>query len=127
MKQALGRIGRAALFAIAAVASAEAAVPEGWFIAGSAPTKYDFDTDGTAAGEGAHSAFIRAKAADIAASGFGTLMQTIAADNFSGKRIRLSGMLRTQDATRGPATGKARAKAIRRPSPRAGLRCRTRS
>ncbi|MDB5972732.1 MAG: transcriptional regulator [Hydrocarboniphaga sp.] len=70
----------------------------GWITAGSAPADYDFGTDTTQAVQGTSSAYIKAKAAT--AGGFGTMMQTISADHYRGKRVQLSAMLKTQDARR---------------------------
>ncbi len=79
--------------------TAWAAAPTGWIIAGSAPADYEFALDTTTAASGKHSASITAKPG-ARPGGFGTLMQTIAADDYRGSRVRLSGYLRTQDANR---------------------------
>lgn len=71
------------------------APPKGWMIAGSAPQQYVFGTDKCDNGK---CAFIKSKTATP--SGFGTLMQLIAADAYRGKRLRLSAMLKTADANR---------------------------
>jgi len=69
-----------------------------WFIAGSAPDDYQFVFDATASATGN----IQSIAAKLNArvDGFGTLMQRIAADDYRGKRCRLSGYLRTDSAAR---------------------------
>jgi hypothetical protein len=79
--------------------STHAAVPPGWINAGSAPADYVFDVDTTTAVNGKHSALITSKPG-AKGGGFGTLMQTIAADNYRGGRWRLSGYLRTESANR---------------------------
>lgn len=76
-----------------------AAAPPGWTIAGNAPTDYSFAVDPTTAASGKRSASIAANP-NARPNGFGTLMQTIAADDFRGSRVRLSGYLRTQAANR---------------------------
>ncbi|HEY4212806.1 MAG TPA: hypothetical protein VGM84_15090 [Steroidobacteraceae bacterium] len=76
-----------------------AVVPPGWGVSGSAPTDYEFAVDTTTAASGKASASIAAKAG-ARKGGFGTLMQTIAADNYRGSRWRLSGYLRTDAASR---------------------------
>jgi hypothetical protein len=81
----------------AAFAASPAPAP-GWITAGSAPADYDFGTDAAQAAEGASSAYIKAKQAPSA--GFGTMMQTILADHYRGKRVKLSAALKTQDAKR---------------------------
>lgn len=82
----------------ASTQAAPMAAAPGWITAGSAPADYDFGTDTTQAAEGASSAYIKAKQAPSA--GFGTMMQTILADHYRGKRVRFSGLLKTQDAKR---------------------------
>jgi hypothetical protein len=79
------------------VSTATAEVPSGWHIAGSAPTEYEFSQTATAA-SGKYGALIAAKSEK--ASGFGTLMQTIAADAYRGARWRLSGFMKTEQAGR---------------------------
>jgi hypothetical protein len=74
-------------------------VPAGWNVAGSAPKDYEFARDGSTAASGRFSARIAAKGG-APSNGFGTLMQTIAADSYRGSRVRLSGYLKTQGAGR---------------------------
>jgi hypothetical protein len=74
---------------------AHASPPKGWLIAGSAPGNYDIGVTAGSRHPGDKNAFIRAR---TNSSGFGTLMQTISANAYHGKRVRLSGFLRTQDA-----------------------------
>jgi hypothetical protein len=85
----------ASLIALALTSAAQAAtLPTGWHVAGSSPKEYDM---GTAQATNVHDgwqAFIHARPG---ASGFGTLMQTIDATAYRGKRVRLTGALRTQD------------------------------
>ncbi len=69
--------------------------PKGWFITGSAPQQYVFGTENCTNGK---CAFIKAKTGTP--SGFGTLMQEVVADNYLGKRLRLSALLKTVDADR---------------------------
>lgn len=76
-------------------ADTPSAPPKGWFVAGSTPAQYVFGTDKCANGK---CAFIKAKTE--APTGFGTLMQMIAADKYLGKRLRLSAMLKTSGANR---------------------------
>ena len=67
-------------------------VPQGWFKAGNSPDDYEVGTDDSVRRTGAASAYVKARVA--APRGFGTLMQAFAADEYRGKRIRLSGYLR---------------------------------
>jgi len=71
---------------------------KGWLIAGSTPRDFEFGTarvDGTSG----KCAFIKAKIAP-SPSGFGTLMQEVASDNYRGKRLRVSATIKTADAER---------------------------
>lgn len=79
------------------VSNATAEVPAGWHVAGSAPTQYEFSQAATAV-SGKYGALIAAKSET--AGGFGTLMQTIAADDYRGARWRLSGFMKTEKAGR---------------------------
>jgi hypothetical protein len=87
----------ALILAVVSVGSVVADIPAGWQVAGSAPKDYEFSHDGTTAAGGKFSASITAKSG---ATGFGTLMQMIDADNYRGARWKLSGYLKTNDATR---------------------------
>lgn len=69
--------------------------PKGWFVAGTTPDQYVFGTDKCA---NSKCAFIKAKA--DAPTGFGTLMQMIAADKYIGKRLRLSAVLKSSHVFR---------------------------
>jgi len=81
------------------ILAALAGVPAGWMVAGSSPKDYDFSQDANTASSGHYSALIAAKPGVIP-SGFGTLMQTIDAENYRGGRWKLTGYLKTSDATR---------------------------
>jgi hypothetical protein len=76
-----------------------AAVPAGWIVAGSSPKDYEFSQDSNTASSGHYSALIAARPG-VVPNGFGTLMQTIDAENYRGGRWRLSGYLKTSGATR---------------------------
>jgi hypothetical protein len=95
MKRSLALVAAMAFFGT----QAGAAVPAGWFVAGDKPAEYTFDTDSTVTRDGARSAVIRAKTPN--AAGFGTLMQTLNAQNYVGSRVRLSAYLRSDDVRRG--------------------------
>jgi len=64
--------------------------PKGWFMAGNKPENYHsgVDADGTA--------FLASKS-DAATEGFGTMMQSIKADNYAGKRVRLRASVRSEN------------------------------
>jgi hypothetical protein len=76
-----------AAVALSAVALC-AAVPRGWYLAGSKP--HD-----AAQYNGHRVAYLKAVTADP--TGFGTLMQDFRADDYSGKRVRFSAMLKTEN------------------------------
>ena len=76
-----------------------AAAPHGWGLAGSRPTAYDTGVDPVVLYAGAPSAFLRSKENPV--KGFGTLMQSIAADDYRGKRIRFSGYVRADQVKEG--------------------------
>lgn len=87
----------AALLSMPPVLADDAAsiAPKGWIIAGSAPQQYVIGSEKCANGK---CAFIKARSG--APTGYGTLMQEVAADNYRGKRLRLSALLKTADAGR---------------------------
>jgi hypothetical protein len=87
------------LSSLGAIATTRAEIPTGWIIAGSAPKDFEFSRDLNEAWQGHKSALISAKPG-VASNGFGTLMQTISAENYRGGRWRLSGYLKTKDAAR---------------------------
>jgi hypothetical protein len=96
----------AALLAVAFACGAHAEVPKGWFLTGSAPADYDVGTEAGTRHPGDRNAFIRAKSSlptpekKDEQSGFGSLAQAIDAGAYRGQRVRVSGFLRTRDATR---------------------------
>ena len=73
----------------------QSSVPSGWNIAGSKPKDYDMGKDSKTAHSGSSSAFIHSNQATI--QGFGTLMQTFKADIYFGKRVRMTGFIKTGD------------------------------
>lgn len=76
-------------------------VPKGWIVAGSHPKSYDM---GTATGEGRdgkNCATIRS--IDTKIRGFGTLMQNADPQQYWGKRIKLTGWVKTKDVKKGAA------------------------
>jgi hypothetical protein len=66
-----------------------------WMIAGSHPKSYDMGIDKGAGKDGNNAATIRSTAKKI--HGFGTLMQICQAKGFHGKRIKMSGMVKTEN------------------------------
>jgi erythromycin esterase-like protein len=90
------------LFALGALAygsrptAVTAEPPKGWFVAGSHPQNYDMSVDTTVKHSGRASAHIKFIAAN--AEGFGTLMQMFKADDYRGKRVRMSAWMRSENA-----------------------------
>jgi len=72
-------------------------LPTGWFKAGSVPKSYDMGVDKGAGQNGGNAATI--KSIDKKINGFGTLMQNCLPDNYLGKRVRMSGMVKTKDVS----------------------------
>ena len=70
-------------------------LPESWMAAGSKPKDYDMGKDSKVFHSGSSSAFIRSNQSSI--QGFGTLMQTFKADMYFGKRVRMTGFIKTED------------------------------
>ncbi|MBL1280979.1 MAG: hypothetical protein COA33_011935 [Fluviicola sp.] len=70
-------------------------LPKGWFKAGSKPVNYDMGTDSKVFKTGTSSAFIASTAKKI--KGFGTLMQTCSAKNYLGKKIKLTGFIKSEN------------------------------
>lgn len=74
---------------------AHANVPRGWFMAGSKPQEFEAGVDAEHAYQGRVSAFLKSKQSSV--DGFGTLMQSIRAEQYRGKRVRLSGFVNSQE------------------------------
>ncbi len=72
-------------------------LPTGWFKAGSDPKSYDMGIDKGAGQNGKNTATIKSNAKKI--KGFGTLMQNCLPDNYLGKRVRMTGMVKTKDVS----------------------------
>ena len=68
-----------------------------WIMAGSNPGSYEFGLDQGADYKGSRVVFLQSRTPD--ASGFGTMMQVIAPDDFRDKRVRLSGFVWGHDVS----------------------------
>lgn len=85
---------------LAPLAMAAADLPAGWIKAGSHPGEYEMGVDTATRREGSKaSGFIRAKAVEL--HGFGTLMQMADPGEFRGKRVRLSGWVKSEKVQSG--------------------------
>jgi len=71
--------------------------PAGWFLAGTSPSSYRTGVDRAIAYEGRPSAYLQSNAPAV--DGFGTMMQSIDAEAYAGKRIRLRALVESQDVT----------------------------
>ena len=74
--------------------------PEGWHKNGAKPDSYVVGVDSTQTWGGMPSAYVQSLTPEVE-KGFGGMMQTTAADNYVGKRVRLSGWIKTEDANQG--------------------------
>ena len=70
-------------------------IPNGWFPAGSNPSEYEMGTDNSIFQNGRACAYIKSKSPKE--KQFGTLMQTISAEYYLGKRLQLSGYIKSED------------------------------
>lgn len=73
-------------------------LPRNWHKAGTDPGKYEMSIAKGAAKNGGNAATIRSTEKDI--DGFGTLMQSCAPRNFLGKRVRMSGQMKSLNVTK---------------------------
>ncbi len=69
--------------------------PVGWAKRGSMPASYDMGIEKGTGINGSDAATIKSKKKKI--DGFGTLLQACVADTFRGKRVRMSGYMRSED------------------------------
>ena len=72
-------------------------IPEGWFKAGSKPKSYDMGIDTASGQNGSNASTI--KSIDKEIPGFGTLMQNSSPADYLGRRIRMTGNLKTKDVS----------------------------
>ena len=72
-------------------------LPAGWFNAGSKPKSYEMSIDKGAGQDGKNAATI--KSIDKMIDGFGTLMQQSRPDKYLGKRVRMTGLVKSENVT----------------------------
>ena len=70
-------------------------IPDGWIVAGSQPKKYEMGIDKGKGQNGKNAATIKSVSKKI--KGFGTLMQYFLPEKYLGKRIRMSGYMKSKD------------------------------
>lgn len=83
------------LLLVAGMAFDNYELPKNWHKSGSDPGKYEMGIDKGAAKDGGNAATIKSIDKDI--SGFGTLMQSCSPAQYTGKRVRMSGLMRSRD------------------------------
>jgi hypothetical protein len=69
-------------------------IPKGWFSAGSKPTEYEMGLDKSVFQNGNSCAYLKSK--EPKNNEFGTLMQIITSENYIGKRLRLTGYIKSE-------------------------------
>jgi hypothetical protein len=69
--------------------------PSGWFNAGSKPQSYEMGIDKGVGQSGKNAATIKSK--DLKIDGFGTLMQQCSPDKYLGKRVRMTGYVKSEN------------------------------
>ena len=69
---------------------------KGWFLAGSKPSSYEIGVVNDSERKG-KVGFLKSK--EKVKGGFGTIMQTFSSENYLGKKLKLSGYIKTQDVT----------------------------
>jgi hypothetical protein len=69
--------------------------PKGWLLAGSKPANYRTGVDRATIYQGQPSAYLQSSVPNT--DGFGTLMQSIDATNYAGKRLRFRASVKSQD------------------------------
>jgi hypothetical protein len=72
-------------------------VPKGWFVAGSDPDSYTMSVDKGSGQNGKNAATIKSTEKKI--KGFGTLMQDCLPDQYLGKRVKFSAMIKTENVS----------------------------
>ncbi len=85
------------LFVVTALTLLSFALPENWFKAGSKPKSYEMGIDKAAGRDGKNAATIKSIDKDI--DGFGTLMQMCKPGKYLGKRVRMSGYMKSENVS----------------------------
>lgn len=90
-----GKIFKSLVVAVSVTAILSFDLPKGWYKSGSAPEKYEMGVEFGSGRASKYAATIQSNARRI--HGFGTLMQNISADKYRGKKIKLSGYMKSYD------------------------------
>jgi hypothetical protein len=89
------RVATGAAVALATCVLVHASVPRGWFLAGTKPAEYEAGIDAGQPYQGHASAFLKSRTLSV--DGFGTLMQSVRAERYIGKRVRISGLVKSRE------------------------------
>ncbi|HEX2866058.1 MAG TPA: hypothetical protein VHO03_03400 [Ignavibacteriales bacterium] len=73
----------------------DGSIPKGWIKAGTDSKSYEVGIEKGAGNDGSNAAYIKSIKADI--KGFGVLLQGFSAEKYLGKRVRLSGYMKSKD------------------------------
>lgn len=76
-------------------------LPKGWFKAGTDPSKYEMGVENGAGQDGKNAATIQSIEKRI--NGFGTLMQNCSPEKYAGKRVRMTGYMKSKDVAESAA------------------------
>jgi hypothetical protein len=82
---------------VGSISVLSANVPRGWFMAGTKPAEYEAGIDSEQTYQGQGSAFLKSKRPSV--DGFGTLMQSINAAQYKSNKVRLSGLVKSEEVT----------------------------
>ena len=83
--------------AFGCVLAVRADAPHGWLLAGSKPSEFETGLDPGQSYLGHKSVYLKSK--QLSVDGFGTLMQQFTAEQYLGKRVRLNGLVKSQEVT----------------------------
>jgi hypothetical protein len=89
------KIFKSVLFVGTTIALLSFDLPKDWFKAGSNPQSYDMGIDKGAGQDGKSCATIKSIHKKV--DGFGTLMQDFVPEKYLGKRVRMSGLMKSKD------------------------------
>lgn len=86
---------RLAIVYVVSALVAYADVPRGWLLTGSKPDEYETGIDTGENYQGHNSAFLKSR--QMRVDGFGTLMQSVSAEQYKGKKVRLSALVKSEE------------------------------
>ena len=92
-------IVRSVLFIAVAAITLSFIMPKGWRESGSAPEKYDIGLFKISGHEGKACAIIRSNKKEYFGDEYGSLIQTISSQRYLGKRIRMTGYMKSRSVT----------------------------